>query len=55
MTQSYMHTFVITLNANIFLVMDIRIFNINNKIHDRGEVDAMEVMVTSRSVALVNH
>jgi hypothetical protein len=55
MTQSYMHTFVIALNANIFVVIYIRIFNINNKIHARGEVDAVEVMVTSRSITLVNH
>ncbi len=50
-----MHTFVIALNANILVVMDIRIFNINNKIHVGGKVDAMEVMVTSRSMTLVNH
>ena len=35
--------------------MDIRIFNINNKMHGGGEVDAMEVMVTSRIMTLVNH
>ncbi len=55
MTQSYMHIFIIALNATIFVVTDIKIFNINNKIHVRGEADAMEVMITSRSVTFVNH
>ena len=50
-----MHTFIIALNANIFVLMDIMIFNINNEIHARGEVDAVEVMVTSRNMTLINH
>ena len=49
-----MHTFVIALNGNIY-IMDIRIFNINNKIHVGGEIYRVEVMVTCRSMALVNH
>jgi hypothetical protein len=35
--------------------MDNMIFNINSKIHVGGKVDAMEVMVTSRGMTLVNH
>ena len=50
-----MHTCIIALNANIFVLIDIRIFNINNEIYARGEVDAVEVMVTSRRMTLINH